>query len=193
METQSKVLKWSLIIGIVIVLNMFFNYALSLVYKNPKYEAYCPNNSQVVTVPDTQKSCVDVGGQWTNNNNLIKQPTPVGVTQPVQPLGYCDQQFTCRNNYDAAQKVYDRNVFITLVILGAICVAIGNFFMGNILVSTALSIAGVLSFVIASMRYWGSADDLIKVIILAIALAILIWVAVKKFKNNQQINENIRS
>jgi hypothetical protein len=188
MQPQSKVLKWSLIIGIVIVLNMFFNYALSLVYKNPKYEAFCPNNTQVVTIPDTQKACVDGGGQWTNNNyygaKTVPVPVPVSVGQPAQPAGYCDQQFTCRNNYDAAQKVYDRNVFITLVILGAICVAIGNFFMGNMLVSTALSLAGVLSFIIASMRYWSSADDLIKVIILAIALAILVWVAIKKFKNS---------
>lgn len=183
MQSQSKVLKWSLIIGIVIVLNMFFNYALSLAYKNPKYEAFCPNNSQVVIIPDNQKACVDIGGQWTNDVNYDKSVS-VMIKQPVQSSGYCDQQFTCRNNYQVAQKVYDRNVFITLVILGALCVALGSFLKGNILISTALSLAGVLSFIIASMRYWTSADDLIKVIILAIALAILVWVAIKKFKNN---------
>ena len=184
MQTQSKVLKWSLIIGIVIVLNLFFNYTLSLVYKNPLYETFCPNTAQIVNVPDNQKACVDLGGQWTNNNNYPEKPAAVGVTQPAQPQGYCNQQFTCQNNYDAAQKVYDRNVFITLVILGAICVAIGSFLGGNILISIALSLAGVLSFIIASMRYWTSADDLVKVIILAIALAILVSVAVKKFKDN---------
>ena len=179
METQSKVLKWSLIIGIVIVLNLFFNYALSLAYKNPEYETFCPNTSQVVENVNTQKQCIAIGGQW--NPNYYNQPVPAEKTAPQ---GYCDQQFTCRNNYDAAQKIYDRNVFITLVILGALCVAVGSFLKGNMLISIALSLAGVLSFIIASMRYWSSADDLIKVIILAIALAILIWVAVKKFKNN---------
>lgn len=182
MQPQSKVLKWSLIIGIVIVINLFFNYALSLVYKNPLFEAFCPNNAQVVENVTSQKQCVDIGGQW--NPNYYNQPAPVSVGKTV-PQGYCDQQFTCRNNYDAAQKVYDRNVFITLVILGALCVALGSFLGGNMLISIALSLAGVLSFIIASMRYWTSADDLIKVIILAIALAILIWVAIKKFKNSQ--------
>jgi hypothetical protein len=181
MQTQSKVLKWSLIIGIVIVLNLFFNYALSLVYKNPEYEVFCPNTSQVVENVNTQKQCVAIGGQW--NPNYYNQPVPVPV-EKTAPQGYCDQQFTCRNSFDAAQKVYDRNVFITLVILGALCVAVGTFLKGNMLISVALSLGGVLSFIIASMRYWTSADDLIKVIILAIALAILIWVAVKKFKNN---------
>ncbi len=179
MKTQSKILKWSLIIGIVIVLNLFFNYTLSLVYKEPVYDAFCPNTSQVVTIPDTQKVCVDKGGQWTNN--YYSKPTQIRETQPT---GYCDLQFTCRSNFETAQKVYNRNVFITLVLLGAICVAFGSFFKGNILISTALSLAGVLSFIIASMRYWSSADNLIKVIILGIALAILVWVAIKKFRDN---------
>lgn len=185
MNTQSKVLKWSLIVGIIIVLNLFFNYALSLIYKSPTYEAFCPNVSQVVTVPDNEKACIENGGQWTNNNNIYyEKPAPVVPTEQVQPKGYCDQQFTCRSNFEAAQKIYNRNVFITLVLLGAICVALGSFLSINMLVSMALSLAGVLSFIIASMRYWTSADDLIKVIILAIALAILVWVAVKKFKDS---------
>ena len=183
MQTQSKILKWSIIVGIVIVLNMFFNYALSLAYKRPNYEIFCPNTSQVVTIPDNQKACVEQGGQWTNNAYYGKTMAPVEI-QTVPPAGYCDMQFTCRNNFESAQKVYDRNVFITLVILGALCVLVSNLFKGNLVVGIALSLAGVLSFIVASMRYWGSADDLIKVIILAIALSILIWVAVKKFKNN---------
>ena len=181
METQSKVLKWALVVGIVIVINMFFNYTLSLVYKNPKYETFCPNTSQVVEVINNQKQCIAVGGQWNPNYYNLGQPIPAEKTVSQ---GYCDQQFICRSNYEAAQKVYDRNVFITLVILGALCVAAGTFLKKNIVIGIALSLAGVLSFIIASMRYWTSADDLIKVIILAIALGILVWVAMKKFRNS---------
>jgi len=178
MQTQSKVLKWSLIIGIVIVINLFFNYALSLIYKSPSYETFCPTQ-QVNQIVDTEKACVAQGGQW-NGNNIAPVPQTKGE---IAPSGYCNLQYTCMNNYNAAQKTYDRNVFITLVILGALCVALGSFLSINAVISVALSLAGVLSFIVASMRYWSSADDLIKVIILAIALAILIWVAVKKFKN----------
>jgi len=187
METQSKVLKWSLIIGIVIVINLFFNYVLSLVYKNPTFEAFCPT-AQVNKVVPSQSACVEQGGQWNENIPNGGSTTPVSQLKGVIiPAGYCNLQFTCQNKYEAAQKVYDRNVFITLVILGAACVALGSFLGGNVVISVALSLAGVLSFIIASMRYWSSADDLIKVIILAIALSILIWVALKKFKNNQPI------
>lgn len=179
MQTQSKVLKWALVVGIVVVINMFFNYALSLAYKNPKYEEFCPI-PQVVEAINTKELCLEVGGQWNANDYNKEYP----VDKIISP-GYCDQQFTCRAGYEAAHKVYDRNVFITLVLLGAICVAFGTFFKKNIVIGMALSLGGVLSFVIASMRYWSSADDLIKVIILAVTLAILIWVAFKKFKDNQ--------
>jgi len=181
MNTQSNVLKWSLIIGIVIVLNLFFNYALSLVYKQPDYIVFCPvDTSPVVTQPKNQNECTTQGGQWTENGAYDK-PAPAGE---VFPAGYCNLQFTCGQNYEEAQKVYDRNVFITLVLLGALCVAAGTFFTANMVIGYALSLGGVLSFIIASMRYWGSANNLIKVAILAIALAILLWVAMKKFKDN---------
>ncbi len=178
MNNQSKILKWALIIGIVIVVNLFFNYTLSLVYKQPNFEAFCPS-TQVIEPVDTKEQCISVGGQW--NGNVYNEISPLEKTTPK---GYCDQQFTCRNNYDSAQKVYDRNVFITLVLLGAICVALGNFLTVNMLLGIAMSFAGVLSFVVASIRYWSSANNLIKVIILGIALCILIWVALKKFKDS---------
>ena len=183
MNTQSKVLKWSLIVGIVVVLNLFFNYALSLAYKQPDYNAFCPNTSRVIEPIDTKEQCVANGGQWNGNSDRFPPPKAISFNQEVPAKGYCDQQFTCRNNFEAAQKTYDRNVFITLVLLGALCVAAGTFLKGNMVISTALSMAGVLSFIIASVRYWTSADNLIKVIILAIALGILIWVAYKKFKD----------
>jgi hypothetical protein len=174
---KSRVFKWSLIFGIVIVINLFFNYTLSLVYQEPQYEAFCPNNAQVVPMATSQTECLAQGGQW---NGAVYQPTPPDKTAPA---GYCDLNFTCNNNFQDAQKVYDRNVFITLVLLGALCVAAGNFLKGNTLLGQALSLSGVLSFVVASMRYWSYADNLVKVVILAIALAILIAVALKKFKD----------
>ncbi len=181
MNTQNKVTKWSLIIGIVIVLNLFFNYALSLVYKQPDFEAFCPM-SQVVTQPDTQNECTTQGGQWTENAYYGK-PVQVGANEP---RGYCDLQFTCRQNYETANKLYERNIFVILVLLGAISVFFGNFFKGNEVIANGLSMAGVLSFIIASTRYWGAANDLIRVIILAIALGILFWIAYKKFNDRLQ-------
>lgn len=174
MNTSNRIGKWSTILGIVVVLNLFFNYTLSLVYKGPEYNNYCPT-PQVVVIPDNQNECVAQGGQWTENAYYNTEPKPV--------KGYCDLEYTCRQEFDAAQKSHSRNVFAVLVILGALSVAAGNFFVQNSVIASGLSLAGVLSFIIASMRYWGAANDFAKVIILLIALGLLFWVAMKKFKN----------
>ncbi len=183
MNTNNRIGKWSVIFGIVIVLNLFFNYALSLAYDRPEYEAYCPT-SQVVIMPDTQNECTTQGGQWTEN---VYGPVEAGVSKQT---GYCDLQFSCRQDYEAAQKIYDRNVFAMLVVLGALMVLAGNFFKGNAVISSGLSLAGVLSFIIASMRYWGAANDLVRVVILGIALAILFWIAYKKFNDRVRSESN---
>ena len=178
MNTTNRIGRWSVIVGIMIVLNLFFNYALSLVYKSPEYNNFCPSE-QVVNIPETENACVSQGGQWTTNPSYLK-PVPAGFSEP---RGYCDLQYTCRQNFENAMKSYNRNVFIVLVVLGAASVLVGNFFAGNEVITGGLSLAGVLSFLVASVRYWSSANDLIRVLILAIALGLLFWVAVKKFKS----------
>ena len=181
METKPKVLKWALIIGIVVVLNLFFNYAISLFYKEPDYNAYFPQ-SQVVEPITTKEACLKVGGQWTESP--ISPISKNGYTTPVpatnQITSYCNPDFTKQQEYNDAQKVYERNIFIILVMLGVISLILGAF-LANEIVTLGLSWGGVLSLVIASMRYWSTADNIIKVLILGFALAVLIWLAIKKF------------
>lgn len=143
-KTHTRLVKWSLIIGIVIVMNLFFNYAISLVYKAPVYPQYPSYTTQ--------------------------QPDPV-VEQQYQQK---EQQF------EIAQKQYDRSVFIILVILGVVSLIVGSMIEQAVL-SPAFSWGGVLSLLIASMRYWSDANNILKVIILAVALGALIWTAMKKF------------
>jgi hypothetical protein len=171
---HSAFVKTSLIVAIVIVMNLFFNYAVSLVYNEPTYDQFVPV-SQVVTTITTQEACVAAGGQWTDY-----APAPAPIKGTIVPAGYCDQNYTNQKNFDAAMKTYNRNVFITLVVLGIISIVIGAFVTAAI-IPAAFSWGGVLSLIIASIRYWGDADKLFKVIILACALGVLVWLAVRKF------------
>lgn len=185
MDIENRIGKWSVIFGIVIVLNLFFNYALSLVYEEPRYEAYCPQyiSDNYIVIPDTKDECIAEGGQWTENA-FYGRSMLVGVEESK---GYCDLQFTCRQEYDTARETHSRNVFVVLVALGALSVLVGNFFKGNLVISNGLALGGLLSFIIASIRYWNTANDIFRVIILAISLGILFWIAWKKF------NDRVRS
>ena len=178
MENQnphpSKFVKWSLIVGIVIVINMFFNYAISLVYKAPEYPV---NQSQVIGTIYTKDECISIGGQWTQ----VPTPTDLKTADPQSKLGgYCDPEYTKRMEYEKERKVYERTVFIILFALGALILIIGTVIKQEVL-AIALSWGGVLSLIIASMRYWSNANNGLKVAILAVALASLMYLAVKKF------------
>lgn len=175
-KKQPGFVKWSLIIGIVIVMNLFFNYTLTLVYKAPEYDAYYAR-PQVVESPNNKEDCLGIGGQWTENANYKLQPINVNEKEPV---GYCDPDYTKRMAYEDARKVYERNVFVTLIVLGVIVLVLGMIISIEVL-ATAFAWGGVLSLIIASVRYWSLADNLLKVIILAVALGLLVWVALRKF------------
>jgi len=145
MQSQSKILKWSLIIGIVIVANMLINYSVSLFLSEPQYNDFCPQTYAVTT----------------QSTNII-----------------------CSNNFTAALNDYQAKVFTILVVVGVLLVALSFFLKTNQVVSTALSLSGLLSLIIASMRYWSSANNWIKVVILGLALVILIALALRKFKTS---------
>ncbi len=185
METQqsapnrpSKVLKWLLITGIVILLNLFFAYAIKVIYPEPKFETFCPRE-QVTIEPKTQRECVEKSGGWTENN--YPKPMPVGYNETV-PAGYCDLNFTCQKNFTDALALYNRNVFIALIVLGVLSLASGFFLPGVAAVSLGLSLGGVLSLIVGSMRYWSDMNDYLRVIILGLALATLIALGVKKLR-----------
>lgn len=194
-QKNSRVLKWSLVAGIVLVLNLFVGYSLSVIYKSPVYENYC-KNTQVVQSYTTKTSCLAVGGQWNESATPVSTTSgqTVKFTSPEQ-LSYCNETYTCSNNYYDAQKSYDRNVFVTLVVIGVLMLLLGFFLRRNDVLSYGFSLGGVLSFIIASVRYWSAADGLIKVIILALALAALLYLAYKKFSptNPYDRNETLRS
>lgn len=173
-QKQSNFVKVSIIIAIVIVMNLFFNYAVSLVYKEPVMDSFI-KPTQVLEAITTKDKCVSVGGQWSEN--VYPSIDAKGKTE-VQ--GYCNENYTKQLNYDAARKIYEKKVFITLIILGIISLISGGFVTISVL-AVAFAWGGVLSLIVASVRYWSQADNLAKVVILALALGILIWLAIKKF------------
>ena len=164
----SGVLKWGLAIALVIVINLFFYYAIALVYPEPKFEKFC-SPSPVAYVDAT--SCVQNGGQWSQYPLSPKEVTT--AVKENQPLGYCDPNFTCQNNYNDAHSVYNRNVFGILIVLG-IAILVAGVFISIEALSLGLVWGGILALIIASIRYWSDASNWMRVVILVIALIALI-------------------
>lgn len=183
-KKRHPLFKWILVVGIMLVANLFINYALDAFYPSPKYETFCPQ-SQVNEAVLTKAACLTKGGQWNENTYPAeaKMPTAVTPAGTVEVKGYCNVNFTCQKSYDAAQKVYDRNVFIVLVIAGTGLLIGGVFASAIEAVALGFSFAGVLSLIVGTIRYWSNMDERVRVIVLGFALAALVWLGIKKFKD----------
>ena len=169
---ENKILKWAVILSIVIVANLFFNYALSLTLNSPEYNDYCSNELQDQRIRSEQQ-CIEKNGTWTAYSNT--------VTETGAQDGQCDLYTKCGEEFREASEVYEQKVFIALVVIGVIVLAASFFVKATPVLSSALALTAVLDFVIASIRYWSYSDELLKVAILFVALVALIYLAVKKF------------
>lgn len=172
------VIKWALTIGIAIVLNLFFAVGIETITPAPEYNDFCEQR-QVQEIYDNETSCVEAGGQW---NPELSKPVSVGSTRNQAAEGYCNVNFTCSMQYENAREQYAQNVFVALIILGALAMLVGYFLRVSPAVSAGLSYGGVLTFIIASMRYWDAAGDVVRLAIVGLALVALIVIGVQKFK-----------
>ena len=66
MKTK-EILKWPLIIGIVIILNLFYLYAIKIAYPKPMWEDFCVKEQTVKRV-NTEADCLEIGGQWIEHS-----------------------------------------------------------------------------------------------------------------------------
>lgn len=179
-KKKLDIIKWALIAGIAIVVNLFIFYAVDALYKEPAYTDFCPER-QVNKLIESEAACLEVGGQWNENIDAKIQRIPE-QSAPV-PIGYCNVDYTCNKQFEDVMKVYNRNVFVVFVIAGILLLAGSAYLGGAEAVSLGLSFGGVISLIIGSVRYWSDMNDILRVIVLGVALAFLIYVAWKKFKD----------
>lgn len=171
MKTK-KFLKWPLIIGIGIILNVFFAYAIKVAYPSKDYQDFCPEKREVRNI-DNAEECLNQGGQWN------EYPGEKEIS------GFCNQDFQCQKDYEVFRTNYEKNVFIILIVLGTIVFGFSFLSGVNSVLATAFSFGGILTFITASLRYWSLAPDWLNLIILAVALIVLIWLGVRKFQDGK--------
>ncbi len=174
--TRPKFVRWAVMLGIVIALNLFFFVGRSLILPQPVYDDYCPTRVQPAA---TEDACMKQDGVWVATPN---DPSVSAVVKP-NPEGYCDLYQKCQPLYDAAQKQYSMYSFVILVGLGVLSLIVGVLPIGSSIVSTGLSYGGVLALIVAVIGYWGDAGNLLKLGISGIALIALIYIGIRRFKD----------
>lgn len=172
-----KFVRWALLIGIVVILNIFFSVVLALAYPAPVYENYCPQQN---ITPTTSAACDAQGGVW---NAYTPAPPPATDVAYPKTTGYCDMYAKCQKPYQAAQEQHALYAFIIMVSLGVIALILGFIQMGSSIVSSGLSYGGVVALIIGSAQYWGTAGNWIRLAISTAGLLALLYIGWRRFKD----------
>ena len=152
---KSKFLKWILALGIVVVMNLLFNYGFYTFYKHPpQYNDYCK--------PQLLELGVEPNGEMVGTD--------------IKAHRYYEE---CQKSYEAAREPYNRNAFVALVVLGIISILASFQFKKFEAISLGLSLGGVISFIVGSIRYWSNMDDKLRFGVLLVAFLVLVWLGIK--------------
>lgn len=161
--------KGVLIIAIALVLAFFVGYGIEVFNPTPDnpYERDFYNYQ-------TEEKCLEANGEWTKERIPRPIEKPVGDETVIE--GFCNPPY---KKLELERSKHDKIVFITAVIIGLFSVILGVVLKKDA-VSTGIVIGGVLLILYGTIRYWRHADNILKFVLLGIALATLIWLGYKK-------------
>ena len=177
---QPKFVRWALMAGIVIILNVFFSVIIAIAYPAPQYNDFCSTQPQVT--PTDATTCDVQGGIWSSEPaGSYDYSNPAGSTKTAS--GYCDLYAKCQKPYQTANDTHALYAFVIMIALGIVALVSGLMLTGSSIVSSGLSYGGVLAFIIGSLSYWGSAGNWIRLAISAVGLVALLYIGWRRFRD----------
>jgi hypothetical protein len=176
MENQPpKFVRWAVLIGIVVLINVFSFISVSYVFPEPEYETFCGDRNLPSKLVETEASCTENGGVWMHDQ--FTKPETGEVT------GYCDLYKECSAAHTEAREDHAQTAFLILLGIAAAIIILGMFLKGSSIVAAGLSYGGVVLLVTSGMRYLGDLDQLIQILAVGAALVLVLVIAYRKFKD----------
>lgn len=91
--------------------------------------------------------------------------------------GYCDIDYSCRQDYEADREKYSRNIFMIAVPLGILVIVLGAVIFGLEAVGAGLMGGGVGIVLYGVGGFWSFAEDWLKFALSLLGLVVIIWFA----------------
>lgn len=153
-----------LILGIAITCVLFFAYALHVFYPEPENDCYksTPDIPEKVSDNATQEEKDD----WEKEQRRVQQNTQ-----------------ECREEFEIERDQYGFIGFIILAFIAVVLIVVSMVFIGYDSIGTGLLGGGIILLIYAILRFWGDINQLIRLIVMAIALGALIYIGHKYVDN----------
>lgn len=163
-------------IAVAILFALFIILLTDLVYEEPKYSDYCENGFKPIPVTPIEKPCYEYGEEY---QQCVREGGVVRWALNESDCRIFDRCDFCNLEYQDARKVYTRNVFLIAGIIGLASIFIGTLWKIEFL-GTGFMFGGIILLFYATVRFFGDADKLLRVIIVFAELLIVIWIGYRK-------------
>lgn len=172
--------------AVAILSAVFVILLIDLIYREPQWNDYCKDDygPRAKPVPaGIELKCDYQYGEEEQNCAEEKGLVRTKLNESGCPIfDYCDP---CSKDYDAARKIYTRNVFIVAGVIGVIAIFAGTFWKIEFLAS-GLMFGGLILLFYATVRYFHDADKLLRVIIIFAELLLVLWIGYKKLYKSER-------
>ncbi len=188
-----------LAIAVLFVLFYFYSYQLAFEgqknnpsdYQKASEACYNLQNNQLYV----KNQCLSQGGVWNENPDGKASGSILINGQEVQITGRCDlsqkmqeciQKISATNPYSSYgnSNTYENNKYLGALIFGIILIVLSMFIKRVLALSIGLALGGVFMLISGIFHFWADINGLFRVIIIAVGLAIIIFLAVKKLKSD---------
>lgn len=156
-------------LGIFILFALVLWQGIQVFYPYSEYTQFCREIKSQELI-NSSEQCVAVGGQWNPYNDPYSE---------VKPIGYCDQDFTCRKSFEEAEKNHSEYVFLISILVGILCLIIGFLIINIEPVGSSLLASGIWAIFYGTVVNWRNFTELWRFLLLVFALGLLIFFGVK--------------
>jgi len=185
---KGKTLALTIILGVfvAVMLTIFVNLVVSYIYEGPLYEDYCIDRfggvypiKYWVDTQSCQNCTFSKGLQeqtdacYAQRGNPIYEYDNYGCTKSLKECDLCNQQF------EDAQKAYNRVTFFVFAVVGFILIVLGLFIQTLLLQIVSLP-AGAFLVIESATRNFD--DKLFVIIIFGLLIVAALYLALKKLK-----------
>jgi hypothetical protein len=167
-------------VGIFIVFLFLLHNGIRVFYAEPEYNDFCPEVRTAEFI-DNEVRCVEVGGKW----NPDTVPRKVDSQNEQIITGYCDRDFSCRENYENSVDEFEKKVFFIAVVIGLLILIIGVVIKTEP-VGSGLMASGVGAIVYGTIVNWENLGNLGRFVLLLIAFILLIWFGFRLNSKNKK-------
>jgi hypothetical protein len=175
LNKHSSIKKGALSLGILLMMNLFFNTGISVFNPSPVYEDFCPNEMW-----SDQAVCEEYGGTWV----MADESDDAQISDlQLKEWGNCQEEKSCWDSHEEAREPLEKINFFVLAGLGVLSLVIGAWISMPSAVANGLMFGGVLSILIGWMRSFSYLDDLAHFVISGIFFVILVLLGIKKLKD----------